>query len=128
MKIGDEVYVHGYVDEIRGDTIIIRNSCGYFGTDVHEVWQIDGKGKTQMDDCKDFADWEKEEAKELGMGDRIKQKLEELGMSQWELAKKVKITEVSLSRYINGDRTPKGPIISSIARALGVTSDWLLGM
>lgn len=114
MKIGDEVYVHGYVDEIRGDTIIIRNSCGYFGTDVHEVRQIDAR--------------EKEEAKELGMGDRIKQKLEELGMSQYELAKKVKITEVSLSRYIKGDRTPKGPVISSIARALGVTSDWLLGM
>ncbi len=128
MKIGDEVYVHGYVDEIRGDTIIIRNSGGYFGTDVHEVRQIDAMEKAQEAVCKDFADWEKEEAKELGMGDRIKQKLEELGMSQYELAKKVKITEVSLSRYIKGDRTPKGPVISSIARALGVTSDWLLGM
>ena len=62
------------------------------------------------------------------MGGRIKQRLDELGMSQRELAKACKVTEVSMSRYISGDRTPKGPIISQIARTLGVTSDWLLGM
>lgn len=32
MKIGDEIYVHGYIDEIRKDTVIIRNKGGYFGT------------------------------------------------------------------------------------------------
>ena len=37
MKIGDRVYVHGYVDEIRKDTIIIQNSGGYFGTDKSEI-------------------------------------------------------------------------------------------
>ena len=37
MKIGDEVYVHGYVDEIREDTVIIRNEGGYFGTSKNEV-------------------------------------------------------------------------------------------
>lgn len=37
MRIGDRVYVHGYVDEIRNDTIIIRNSGGYFGTASKEV-------------------------------------------------------------------------------------------
>lgn len=37
MKIGDEVYVHGYVDEIRGDTVIIKNKGGYFGTCKKEV-------------------------------------------------------------------------------------------
>ena len=37
MKIGDEVYIHGYVDEIRGDTAIIKNSGGYFGTSKKEV-------------------------------------------------------------------------------------------
>ena len=31
MKIGDMVFVHGYVDEIRKDTVIIRNKGGYFG-------------------------------------------------------------------------------------------------
>lgn len=37
MKIGDNVYVHGYVDEIRKDTVIIRNSGGYFGTVPSEI-------------------------------------------------------------------------------------------
>lgn len=37
MKIGDEVYVHGYIDEIRQDTVIIRNEGGYFGTAPSEV-------------------------------------------------------------------------------------------
>ena len=37
MKIGDEVYVHGYVDEIRNDVVIIRNDGGYFGTVPTEI-------------------------------------------------------------------------------------------
>lgn len=37
MKIGESVYVHGYVDEIRKDTVIIRNEGGYFGTAENEV-------------------------------------------------------------------------------------------
>ncbi len=37
MKIGDRVFVHGYIDEIRKDTVIIRNNGGYFGTIPSEV-------------------------------------------------------------------------------------------
>lgn len=37
IKIGDEVYVHGYIDEIRNDTVIIRNKGGYFGTVKDEI-------------------------------------------------------------------------------------------
>lgn len=37
MKIGDEVFVHGYVDEIRKDVVIIRNNGGYFGTVKGEI-------------------------------------------------------------------------------------------
>lgn len=37
MKIGDRVYVHGYVDEIRKDCVIIRNDGGYFGTVKSEI-------------------------------------------------------------------------------------------
>lgn len=36
-RIGDEVYVHGYVDEMRKDVVIIRNDGRYFGTDPCEV-------------------------------------------------------------------------------------------
>ena len=48
MKIGDEVYVHGYIDEIRNDVIIIRNEGGYFGTVPSEV--VDRVPKCE--DCK----------------------------------------------------------------------------
>ena len=37
MKIGDRCFVHGYIDEIRKDTVIIRNDGGYFGTIPSEV-------------------------------------------------------------------------------------------
>ena len=37
MKIGDEVYIHGCIDEIRGKTVIIRNKGGYFGTVKSEI-------------------------------------------------------------------------------------------
>ena len=76
----------------------------------------------------EFDELEKEEAKKLGIGERIKECMDRLGMSQRELAAKCKCTEVTISRYISGDRTPKGPIIVLIAKALGVSCDWLLGM
>ena len=37
MKIGDEVYIHGYVDEIRQNVVIVRNDGGYFGTVAEEI-------------------------------------------------------------------------------------------
>jgi len=37
MKIGDRIFVRGYIDEIRKDTVIIRNAGGYFGTVPSEV-------------------------------------------------------------------------------------------
>lgn len=37
MKIGDKVYIKGIVDEIRNDTIIIKNKGGYFGTVRSEI-------------------------------------------------------------------------------------------
>lgn len=37
MKIGDEVLIHGYIDEIRNDVVIIRNEGGYFGTVKSEI-------------------------------------------------------------------------------------------
>lgn len=47
MKIGDEVYVHGYIDEIRQDVIIIRNNGGYFGTVEDEIVSYNIINKSQ---------------------------------------------------------------------------------
>ena len=61
------------------------------------------------------------------LGDRISELLGKNGLTQRELADIVGVTEVSMSRYIKGDRTPKGPIIANIAKALHTTTDYLLG-
>ena len=37
MKIGDRCFVRGYIDEIRKDTVIVRNDGGYFGTVPSEI-------------------------------------------------------------------------------------------
>jgi len=42
MRIGDRCFVHGYIDEIRKDTVIIKNKGGYFGTDPGEVIVANG--------------------------------------------------------------------------------------
>jgi hypothetical protein len=41
LKVGQEVLIHGYIDEIRKDTIIIQNEGGYFGTVECEIADID---------------------------------------------------------------------------------------
>ena len=67
MKIGDEVYVHGYVDEIRKDCIIIRNDGGYFGTVAEEIGYCDDyvdladASQTEVYDYKGNGKWERSE-------------------------------------------------------------------
>lgn len=53
MRIGDRVYVRGYVDEIRKDTVIIHNNGGYFGTVAEEIEIIIGE-ITRCKDCKKY--------------------------------------------------------------------------
>lgn len=59
MKIGDRVYVHGHVDEIRKDCVIIRNEGGYFGTVKSEIVEAQ---KTEdivsVIRCKDCTHWD----------------------------------------------------------------------
>ena len=75
-----------------------------------------------------FSELDQQNAEEMKIGDRIKQRLAEIGMSQRELAQAVNVTEVSMSRYIANNRTPKGPLINAIAKTIDVSCDWLLGM
>ena len=61
------------------------------------------------------------------LGQRISELLDKNGLTQRELAEQVEVTEVSMSRYISGDRTPKAPVLANIARVLHTTSEYLLG-
>lgn len=58
---------------------------------------------------------------------KIEERIQELNISQRELAEKVGVTEATISRYIKGERTPRGDIIPKIASALKVTADYLVG-
>ena len=60
------------------------------------------------------------------LGERIRKRLDEIGMSQRELADKLGITEVSLSRYIKGERIPRATVVIGIAKVLDVSVEWLL--
>lgn len=62
------------------------------------------------------------------IGDRLKYSLKIRNMKQKEFAEKIGVTEVTISRYINNERQPNADMIILICRALGVSSDWLLGM
>lgn len=62
-----------------------------------------------------------------GFREKVVALLNKNNITQRELANKVGVTEASMSRYINGDRTPKGPVILNIANALHTTTDYLLG-
>ena len=52
---------------------------------------------------------------------QIKYILELKNMSQRELAKRMKISEVSVSRYLNGERIPKANVLFSMAKALEIS-------
>lgn len=49
-------------------------------------------------------------------------------MTQSELAEKTGLTEVTISRYINGQRVPKATEIAKISQVLNVSCDYLLGI
>ena len=61
------------------------------------------------------------------IGTRISELIEKNGLTQRELAEKIGVTEVSMSRYIRGERVPRGPIVSNLAVALHTTADYILG-
>jgi len=57
---------------------------------------------------------------------KIKTLLKRQEMTQRELAEKAGTTEVSVSRYLRGQRTPRLLTLAAIAQVLGVSIDDLL--
>lgn len=54
--------------------------------------------------------------------------LDEHNMSQTQLAKKVGTTNVTICRYINGERIPRIDVASKIASVFNVSLDYFLGI
>lgn len=59
-------------------------------------------------------------------GDRLKRVMEEKGISQTELARRIPLERSELNRTLNNKRTPRGDEIGWIAGALGVRPELLL--
>lgn len=62
------------------------------------------------------------------LGNRILKLLNEKNITQKELARMVGTTEVSIGRYVNDKREPSATMLSAIANALNVSTDYLLGL
>ena len=59
--------------------------------------------------------------------ERLNSLMKSKGLSQKDFAKKSSITESAISYYVKGVRTPSGDVLARIAKALGTTTDYLLG-
>lgn len=59
---------------------------------------------------------------------RMKVRREKLGVQQKELASLIGTTQSQISEYENGRHSPPAEIVASIAKALRVSADWLLGL
>lgn len=62
------------------------------------------------------------------IGSRINTALELRGMKQKELAKILGVTDNTVSYYVSGARTPNAEQIIAISTALGVSTDYILGV
>ena len=62
----------------------------------------------------------------MRIGDNIDRYLKRAGMTQRMLAAYADITEVSISRYISGDRAPRATVLYKISKALNCTMEDLM--
>ena len=65
----------------------------------------------------------------IDFGDTLKQLLDERGISQRWLADAAGTKEATISRYVNGvNKSSRLDILANIAKALNVSTDYLLGI
>ena len=60
--------------------------------------------------------------------DRLVSLMRQKGITQKQLSTQTNITPSAMSYYANGSRTPSGEILAKIAKALGTSADYLLGI
>ena len=59
---------------------------------------------------------------------RLNVLLDDNNMKQTELAKKVGTTNVTICRYLNGERTPRLDVVARIASYFNISIDYLIGL
>lgn len=61
------------------------------------------------------------------IGERIKKSRKYLNLTKRELAQRINITELTLSRYENGERDPRVDVLGRLSKVLQVSTDYLMG-
>lgn len=64
---------------------------------------------------------------QIGLGERLKQLIEELGITQQQFAEELFISPSTLNGYIRNKRMPEYSVLRKISRRLGTSCDYLLG-
>lgn len=62
------------------------------------------------------------------LGDRIKTRIADMGLTQKQAAAQVGISSQRFGNYVQDGRTPDIYTLAKIAKALDVSTDWLLGI
>lgn len=62
-----------------------------------------------------------------GLGQRLRQLMEERKLNYEELGQRVDMRPQTLNRYVLGQREPKGQVVAELAMKLGVDPLWLQG-
>jgi len=62
------------------------------------------------------------------IGSRLLARANALGISQGEVGRRVGVSRISVNNWVHGRARPTAPHIVLIARALGISSDDLLGI
>ena len=65
---------------------------------------------------------------EDSFGQRLKAALSSRHMMQKELAEKIGVNEMAISRYVHGGRMVSVSILIDICKTLNVSADYLLGL
>lgn len=61
-----------------------------------------------------------------GIAERMAEIISDRKMTQKDLASLSGVTESAISHYLKGDRIPRGATLIKIAKALNITTDYLL--
>ena len=68
----------------------------------------------------------KAEGKPMMWNEQVLDLMKKKGINQKQLSKMTGITESSISRYLNGDKSPRMDIVVNVAKALQVETDYFL--
>lgn len=101
-----------YFPEMIFYRIVCKSSCTMQGR-LYKTIEESVKAWNTRGEAEQFNEYEPQ-----AVGALIKMRLKKLGMTQRELADAAGITEITMSRYINGEREPKASTLYRIAKAL----------